>query len=383
MSDQLVVGLDLREVAASPRGYRRMMNWVYELDGLESGLAIRLISKEAESISRHTWTDRTSRFPPQTLLRMMHRPLLGNLRRLIWGDIKVMHFLTGDVWYAPSCRTIVTLHDLAPMRFPQFFFNNKQEEDRYRSHINKVFDIADQVVTVSEWSAGELSEFFPIGSEKIRVIHQGVDPAFRPTEWSGEARALFSRNVAAGEDCLLYCGGIDARKNLSFLLDAFRIYCDNTREPRKLVIVGDPHTRKLGMDPPEKLVEDRSLSDSVVFTGQISDELLRRLYCAAGLFIYPSKMEGFGYSPLEAMACGCPVLCSNSAALPETVGEAAHLLPPEDPEVWADEIGLLIEDEKRREELVKEGFEQIKKYSWKTCAEEFLELYQSVSGGNA
>lgn len=144
------MGLDLRELAASHRGYRRMMNWVYELDGLESGLAIRLISREADSISRHKWTDRTSRFPPQASLRMVHRRFLGNLRPLIWGDIKVMHFLTGDVWYVPSCRTIVTLHDLVPMRFSQFFFNNKQEEDRYRSHINKVFDIADQVVTVSE-----------------------------------------------------------------------------------------------------------------------------------------------------------------------------------------------------------------------------------------
>lgn len=172
-----------------------------------------------------------------------------------------------------------------------------------------------------------------------------------------KARALFGRNLGAGEDFLLYCGGIDACKNLSFLHNAFRTYCGKTREPRKLLIVGDPHTRKPSMDPLEKLVEDRSLSDSLVFTGQVSDELLRRLYCAAGLFIYPSKMEGFGYSPLAAMAYGCPVLCSNAAALPETVGQAAHLLPPEDPEVWADEIGLLIEDEKRREELVKEGYE--------------------------
>ena len=120
------------------------------------------------------------------------------------------------------------------------------------------------------------------------------------------------------------------------------------------------------------------LGSEVVFTGSVAKEELVYLYNLADLFVYPSLYEGFGYPPLEAMACGCPVVASNVTSIPEVVGEAAVLIDPYDVEGMANAIGRVLLDEQLRAELIKKGFKQVKKFSWEKTAKETLEVYKKV-----
>jgi len=379
-ADFLSVGLDLREVADSGRGCRRMMHLVYELDRLGTDCTFELCSERTPPIDRHVWSDRCRVVHPRYRLRLMHRPILGHLRTAIWGPAQVMHFLTADCWYAPTSRTAVTLHDLAPLQFPEFFFGNQEMENRYIGHLQRIFEIAECVITVSECSKQRILEAFPQSEPKLRIVYPGVSPEFFPEVWGVNDRRWFREKIGVPEGYLLYCGGIDGCKNLQFLLESFKIFRDRTGSPRRLVIVGDVGTPRRGMVPLPVTVHKLGLEDFVTFTGRISDEFLRRHYCSASLFVFPSKIEGFGYAPLEAMACGCPVLCSNAPALPETVGEAAHLLPPDDPEAWAEAMDRLLDDIELRRSLVRKGRERADRFKWSETAEGVLRVYREVAG---
>jgi len=384
------VGLDLRYVVNSPRGYRRMMNWVRELVSLDTDLALRLFC-EGLSIPacQDCFKDRPSGGQPARIisasryLRCMHRPLLGHLRKLIPMKLDVMHFLTGDIWSVPSAKTVVTLHDLASFHYPQFFFKNSSEEKQFHDHINRVVTQADCVVTVSDWSRTDLLEFFPHLESRLVRVYQGVDPAFYAEEWTVEQRRQFQWNLGAERGYLLYCGGLDARKNIAFLLQAYAIYRKMVTNPRKLVIVGDPDQPHPGTPPLLEMICQNGLESSIILTGQISDSFLRRVYSAAALFVFPSLMEGFGYAPLEAMACGCPVLCSAAAALPETVGFGASVLYNDHPEYWATGMVELLEDPDKRMNLVENGFDRSMEFSWTECARSMARMYTRVARGEA
>ncbi len=375
----MAIGLDLRESARSSRGYRRMLKLAFELDRLESDEAFALIVDSEGDLGEIAWSPRARTISSRRALRMLRRPGVGAARRFFLGDIRVMHFLTGDVWSSPSCPTVVTLHDLAPLDMPAIFFDGAREEAVYRRHLETVFAVADRIVTVSDTSKARLESLDLSPKAPIRRIYQGIDPAFHPEDWTVEARRCFRRNIGCDWGFLFYCGGIDGRKNLPFLLDAHRALRERSSTPRKLVIAGDPNLRPRGSKPLTELVAERGLEGDVILLGWISDDFLRRVYSSAALFLFPSKMEGFGYSPLEAMACGCPVVCSDAAALPETVGDAARLLPPENPEAWAEAALRLIEDQAERSLLIERGLERARRFNWKRSAEEFLEVYRELS----
>ncbi|MCG3198063.1 MAG: D-inositol-3-phosphate glycosyltransferase [bacterium] len=374
----MTIALDLREVARSTRGYRRMLNLVIELDRLDSSETLALILDSNSDLKGVDLSPRDRFVSAARALRMLRRPLVGAARRLLLGDIRVMHFLTGDVWASPSCPTVVTLHDLAPLDLPELFFDTAREEAVYRRRLGTVFRVADRIVTVSDTSQARLELLGLSPKAPLRRVYQGIDPAFHPEDWTVEARKHFRRNIGCDMGFLFYCGGIDGRKNLSLLLDAYRVFREKTSTPRKLVLAGDPNVSPRGMKPLGELIAERGLERDVILLGWVSDPFLRRVYSSAALFLYPSRMEGFGYSPLEAMACGCPVVCSNAAALPETVGNAAKLLPPTDPETWASAALELIEDREERGRLVERGLTRAQAFSWKRTAEELFGIYREL-----
>jgi alpha-1,3-rhamnosyl/mannosyltransferase len=377
-SDGLKIGLDLREASVASSTHHRLLNLAAALDALESEASFELITNETYGIIRRKWSGRTKIVPPSRL-RWLHNTFLGRLRPLIWGDSKVMHFLTGDVWHLPTCATVVTFHDLAPLHYPEFFFETHAAETAYERHMAKVFEVADRVIAVSDFVMGDLLERYPEAKGKIRRVYHAIDPLFQPEEWGVEDRARFRSNLGLNRGFLLYNGGMDGRKNLPFLLDVYRAYLKKEpASPRRLAIAGDPHQVCPGTKPLPDLISERNLQGQVILLGWCSDELMKRVYSSTSLFLFPSKMEGFGYEPLEAMACGCPVLCSDQAALAETAGDAARLLPTEDPDRWADSILELHENIALRTELIKAGFEQVKKYSWEQTARELLDVYREL-----
>ncbi|MGH7255735.1 MAG: glycosyltransferase family 4 protein, partial [Nitrospirales bacterium] len=212
--------------------------------------------------------------------------------------------------------------------------------------------------------------------ERIAVIPNGVSEEFRPVSGAVHASELRNRLGIPTDRFILFVGGADPRKNHRTLVKAYAERAAALKEC-SLVLVGDAvHTYgDMRAAAREHRVEDR-----VVYPGRLPVSDLRLLYSNAAVFVFPSIYEGFGMPVLEAMACGAPVITSNTTALPEVAGDAALLVNPEDANAMADAILRVVEDEAFRESLRAKGLERAKQFTWERTARETLALYREVCG---
>jgi glycosyltransferase involved in cell wall biosynthesis len=268
---------------------------------------------------------------------------------------------------------IVTVHDL--IRFLDLnghgsFIHRPNLRDRFYLSLDyKGIQKATHIIAVSHTTERDLVQHLGIPEERISVVYEGIDhQLFRPVE-----RRLVDYPY------ILYVGTEQPRKNLSGLLKAFSEmkHQDNFRD-LKLVKVGGPGVPEFRKET-LRIVGELGLSDDVIFTGYVADEDLPAYYSGAECFILPSFYEGFGFPPLEAMACSCPVIVSNTASLPEIVGEAALLVDPDNSSHIAGAIQAVLDDEGLRHKLVSRGFERASQFSWEKSAGETLEVYESVA----
>jgi alpha-1,3-rhamnosyl/mannosyltransferase len=174
---------------------------------------------------------------------------------------------------------------------------------------------------------------------------------------------------------MLYVGTMEPRKNLLQIVRAMSLFPDNLRKHLPLVCVG-----WRGWKNEELMVEINrlELATDFFFLGRVDDNNLAKLYSGARVFLYPSVYEGFGLPILEAMACGCPVICSNQASLPEVAGDAAVLVAPEDHELLAHKIENTIENKDFRQHLVETGYQQITKFSWEKAAGKTMAVFRQL-----
>ena len=268
-------------------------------------------------------------------------------------------------------RTVFTLHDLIFKFFPE-----------YHLPLNRAFlgvmlprflRRADSIIAVSECTKRDAIRLYHLPPEKIAVIHEGFDPALRPVEDKNliaQARARY----AHGQPFILYLGTIEPRKNIVALIDAVRALRARGL-PHRLLIAG----RKGWLyQPTLDHVAQMGMSDAVDFLDYVPDAELPALFSACDAFVFPSLYEGFGLPPLEAMACGAPVVCSNTSSLPEVVGDAAVLFDPRDIGEIASAIERVVSDAALRDELRAKGIAQAAKFSWERAARETLAVYESV-----
>jgi glycosyltransferase involved in cell wall biosynthesis len=261
-----------------------------------------------------------------------------------------------DVLHCPSQRApvyssvplVVTIHDLAVLRHPETF--NRWTRTYSRALLPRVARAAQRVITVSEFTRGELHELLDVPEDKVRVIPNAVGPPF---EADGKA---------AEGDYVLAVGTLEPRKNLDRLVGAFqRAGLNGTR----LLVTGQ---RGWGnVDPAGK---------SVQWLGFVPDEELARLYRGARCVAYVSAYEGFGLPVLEAMACGAPVVAASTGAAPEVANEAAVLVDPSDDDAIA---AGLVEAIDRADELRERGLKRAGEFDWKRVAQETVEVYREAA----
>jgi glycosyltransferase involved in cell wall biosynthesis len=230
---------------------------------------------------------------------------------------------------------------------------------------------ADAVIAVSECTKRDAIRFYRIPEEKITVIYEGVNPRFRPA--SPEAIAAVRARYGLPERFILYVGTIEPRKNLTTLLEAFH-HLLATYDLR-LVIVG-----KKGWlyERFFRRLRELGLENRVLFTGYVPDEDLPAIYSAADLFVFPSLYEGFGLPVLEAMACGTPVICSNTSSLPEVAGDAALLVDPTDARALTGAMEQVLTNERLWATLRAKGMERARGFTWEKAAYRTWEVYQQV-----
>jgi glycosyltransferase involved in cell wall biosynthesis len=273
------------------------------------------------------------------------------------------------------CPVITTIHDVAFRRFPQLF------PWKHRLLLNWLIPMAAQhaaaVITGSESTRRDLVELYDIPEEKVAVTPYAADPIYQPMPGE-EARRAVSARLGVPCPYVLAVGVLQPRKNLPRLVRAYGRIC--ARVPQRLVLVG-----KQGWAGEElqEAVAEIPREKKPIFTGYVADADLPALYAGADLFVYPSLYEGFGLPPLEAMACGAPVLTSNTSSLPEVVGDAGAMVDPRDERALADRMRELLEDRRARADLAARGLERARLFDWKHTARETIDVYRAVCAGNS
>ena len=305
-----------------------------------------------------------------------------NLLRVAWAMPRTCHRIGAAVLHisytAPPicpCATVVTVHDIAYEFFPEFF----SLRDRLLLSHTVPFSCrrASRIIAVSEQTKQDLIQRYGLSSEKIRVVYEAAEERFSP-EISTEDMTRVRRKYADGQHYILALGNIQPRKNLDRLVDAFATLVADGVIGNDLSLVIAGQSQWHGSDIYQH-VERKGLAKHVHFPGYMPDEDLPALYRGAEVFVFPSLYEGFGLPPLEAMACGTPVICSNASSLPEVVGGAAILFDPTDTDALAQALHHVLVDEPRRRELALAGLERASLFSWEKAARETVEVYAEAA----
>ncbi len=228
------------------------------------------------------------------------------------------------------------------------------------------------VTTDSAFCVRQLVEGFDVPEERIVVAYPGVAAKYQP---QARDAALRARLGPVERTLLLYLGALEPRKNLRFLLDVFRAARGAPGPELHLAIAGrGPQETEL-----RAYAQELGLGPYVTFVGAVAEAEKVALYNAADLFVFPSRLEGFGMVVAEAMACGAPVVSSNAASLPEVVGDAGLLAAPDDVEGFAAQVARLAQDEALRGELGRQGRARVRSlFSWEQAAEITLAAYRRV-----
>ena len=269
---------------------------------------------------------------------------------------------------------IITVHDL--IRYVDFkgydvLIHRPNFRDRlYLSLDYQGVKKAIKIIAVSYATKRDLVRYLGIPEERIAVIHEGID------------RKIFKliRQRPVSYPYILYVGAEHPRKNLNNLLKAFgRLKQEGDFRGLKLVKVGKAGGQEVDFRKETLLaIETLNLRNEVIFTERVSNEELAAYYSNAECFVFPSLYEGFGFPPLEAMSCGCPVISSSVSSLPEVVGEAALQVKAHDIYELVKAIQETLTNKNLRRKLIQEGFKQARKFSWKHAAQETLQVYQEV-----
>jgi glycosyltransferase involved in cell wall biosynthesis len=273
---------------------------------------------------------------------------------------------------ATSRPLVVTVHDLSFFRYPELFPKGNR---LYLQRFTRLSaQRAARLIADSQSTRRDMQEILGLSRSRVDVIYPGVGPEMQPVEDAGRLAALRAR-YGLPERFILCIATLEPRKNILLLLEAMARLCERTDLPHRLVIAGGKGWFYETLDA---RVQALGLQERVQFPGFVPDDELPLWYSAAELFVYPSRYEGFGLPPLEAMACGAPVIVSDQSSLPEVVGEAGVQLPPDDPDLWAEAIAELLEAPARRAALREAGLLRAQGLSWLATARATAELYHQV-----
>jgi glycosyltransferase involved in cell wall biosynthesis len=234
---------------------------------------------------------------------------------------------------------------------------------------------ADRIIAVSHSTARDLQRIFGVPESRIEVIYHGVDSTFRPQE-PRAASEYVANKYGVSKDYILTVGTLGPHKNLITLVEAVKVLRDRGALSFQLLVVGAQGRKKSQVL--EVLRSSGLTGDDIRFLGFVPDEDLPMLYSASSLFVLPSLYEGFGLPLAEAMSCGAPVIASNTSSIPEVVGEAALLVPPTEPEAFAEAILRVRSDDNRRRTMIEDGLKQAAAFRWDKTARHYLGCMQGV-----
>jgi glycosyltransferase involved in cell wall biosynthesis len=372
----MLIGIDASRatVARRPGTENYSLHLIQKLLDLGAGHCFRLYFNQA---------------PPLDLFPagVEQRPIpLGRL----WTHVRLSREMLSDppdLLFVPShvlplihpARSVATVHDLGFLYHPEAHTLSQNIYLRWSTRYNA--RAATRVVADSEATCRDLVHFYGIPEERIAVVYPGRDEALEPVSDPAILDAIRAQYGLAGP-YLLYVGTLQPRKNLARLVESFAKLLEATSQASlstlQLVLAGQK-----GWLADELLGQVRKLGlgKRVVLTGYVPDADLPALLSGALAFVFPSLYEGFGLPVLEAMACGTPVVCSNTSSLPEVAGDAALMVDPLDTEAMAEALACVAGEEELRNSLIERGFARVRRFSWQRTAEQVLSVLEEVGRG--
>ncbi|MFV9567104.1 glycosyltransferase family 4 protein [Thermoanaerobacter mathranii] len=300
--------------------------------------------------------------------------------RFIWTNTSLLNYLKKeevDLLYSTTHHgplayknQIITIHDLLPIHFNyKNSFQRILQTNYFKFVLPRIIKRTKKIITISDCTKSDIIKYFNVQEEKIMRIYNGYDKnLFFPRD---NAKSYIYEKYKV-EDYILAVGASYPHKNYDTLIKAISLISDKNVS---LIIVGGRNEYRNYL---KKLTRELNLADKVLFIEYVPQEDLPYFYSAAKCLVYPSLYEGFGLPPLEAMACGCPVITSNTSSLPEVVGDAGVMVNPYNVEEIARAIDLVLSNENLRREMIEKGLKQVQKFSWRKTAEEIYKVIKEI-----
>ncbi len=295
-------------------------------------------------------------------------------------QVDILHCTSNTAPIRSSIPQILTLHDVIFLEDPKPTGSSKNWYQRLGNKYRKAIvpTVAKQcqmIITVSEYEKEQIVKTLPLPSEKVKVVYNGVSERFKQIR---DKRMLeqIKEKYRLPKKFILFLGNTDPKKNLKGVLRAYSIYVENNQAVVPLVIVD---LKQKYLSAVLKELNLLGLQEHIVLTGYIPNRDLPAVYNLSELFLYPSLRESFGLPILEAMACGVPVITSNTSSMPEVAGDAALLVDPKDALLLANDIGAMLSHNNLRQRMIRKGFRQAERFSWHNTAEQVLQIYENTS----
>lgn len=291
-----------------------------------------------------------------------------------------------DVFFAPhinfyalsrKCPSILVVHDLSFLRYPEFFSRRK---NIWHSQLatEKLVRQFTKVVAISQNTKNDLAELCGLDPNQVEVIHSGISLDYKPIERDSQTSAKVKEKYGLPKRFIMSLGTIEPRKNFQGLIAAFELLLDRNGDLNdvELIIAGGLGWKSDATMTAWKKSKHR---DKIRFIGYVDNQDKPALYSSAELFVFPSFYEGFGFPPLEAMACGTPVVSSFASSLPEILEEAAVYIDPFDSADIASAMEQVLNNSRISSTLKEKGFIQASKYDWTKSAEQYLKIIRKIS----
>ena len=311
----------------------------------------------------------------------------SRMLRILWEQIRLPRLIRqrhADLLHAPGyvapfhagVPTVITVYDLIALRWPQYC--KRSNVLNYRLQLPLSIRRATGIIVPSEATRQDLIDRFPAAAPKTRVIPLAITDDFHVIDQTDVLDGVRTR-YGLPRQFILFVGQLEPKKNVPALIHAFARLRSTTTLPHKLVLAGGQGWE---FDAIEKAVALSGVDEDIIFTGFVPEEDLPALFNQADLFVFPSLCEGFGIPPLEAMACGIPVVTSNCTSLPEVVGDAAVLIDnPQDTCELTHAMEQLLTDPTLREDMKAKGLERATLFSWTSTARSVEAFYRDMLRG--
>jgi glycosyltransferase involved in cell wall biosynthesis len=354
--------------------YRFLTNLFRELQCIDNSNQYYVYTKDdfAFPLSNPRWQKRilsdqphrfSSRWGQLGLKNMISQDALD----AFWGTF---HFFPFGL--PSSLPTLLTVYDLGWRRHPETM--TARNYLTHRLFANSATFKADDIITISEFTAAEL-QTFGVARKKISIVYPAPEAVYKPSGQTQAARYIATK-YGAREQYICAVGTVEPRKNLVTLLRAISVL-KKRKWPCQLLVAGASGWKNSAIY--ETMRKCGLTKNDVLFLGYVAESDMPALYCGARLFVFPSLYEGFGIPLVEAMACGTPVVASNSSSFPEVVQDAAVLVSPRSPEEFAGAISRVVRDEELRSSMIAKGLRRAGDFSWEASAGKVLDVLASVA----